>query len=638
MNPVDIVIPVHRGFESTRRCLQSVLASSSRTPYELVIVNDASPEPELAAYVQGLAKSGQATLIEQSSMQGPAAAINRAFARHPERDKVVVQADAEVAGNWLDRLVLHASAPDVGVVGTFTNAIGIATYPLPDADNPLPEGHTVASLDALFAYANPGAAVEFPLVHGPCLYFRRECIAAVGSLDAAALGTDYGVEIDFCLRAASSGFRHLIAGDIYVGHNGHGSYGARKAEDLFARMQSALSKLYPSYVDERESLRKRDPARSFARRVDVLRLALLPRQVLVFVSHPWGGGIRRYMTDLVALLGDKAEVLFLEPAPADDTVKLYWPRAGECFAAYFHLPDELPLLTDVLKTIGVARLHYHHVHRLPRAILDLPGAAGIPFDCTLHDYFSICPQYHLVTEDGTYCGEPDAIGCAACLTRRPGQWGLDIGAWRGTFGPFLRSAERLIAPSRDVAIRIQNYFPELSINVWPHPELAAADPRRIARVLVLGNLSPAKGLHVVAGCAQDASARRLPLTFRVLGSTTEPVPQFPDVPLSIVGQYDDAELANLLAAEKADVILFAAQVPETYAYTLSVALESGLPIVAAALGALPERLAGHPRAMTVAWNAPPAEWNAALLTAAGMSDRPPGTGQRPTPVLRVASH
>ena len=24
--------------------------------------------------------------------------------------------------------------------------------------------------------------------------------------------------------------------------------------------------------------------------------------------------------------------------------------------------------------------------------------------------------------------------------------------------------------------------------------------------------------------------------------------------------------------------------------------------------------------------------------AAGMSDRPPGTGQRPTPVLRVASH
>ena len=43
------------------------------------------------------------------------------------------------------------------------------------------------------------------------------------------------------------------------------------------------------------------------------------------------------------------------------------------------------------------------------------------------------------------------------------------------------------------------------------------------------------------------------------------------------------------------MLFFPAQVPETYAYTLSVALASGLPIVASALGALPERLAGVAR-------------------------------------------
>jgi hypothetical protein len=139
-------------------------------------------------------------------------------------------------------------------------------------------------------------------------------------------------------------------------------------------------------------------------------------------------------------------------------------------------------------------------------------------------------------------------------------------------------------------------------------------------------------LHVVAACADDARSRRLPLTFRVLGSTTEPVRQFPEVPLSIVGQYDDAELAQLLVAEKPDVILFAAQVPETYAYTLTVALASGLPIVAAALGALPERLAGHPRTLTVAWNAPAAEWNAALLAASGLAEQ-----RAPAVVERVSA-
>jgi glycosyltransferase involved in cell wall biosynthesis len=142
-------------------------------------------------------------------------------------------------------------------------------------------------------------------------------------------------------------------------------------------------------------------------------------------------------------------------------------------------------------------------------------------------------------------------------------------------------------------------------------------------VVILGNLSPAKGLHVVAACADDARKRDLPLTFRVLGSTTEPMRQFPDAPLTIHGQYDDADLTQLLMAEKPDVILFPAQVPETYAYTMSVALASGAPIVASALGALPERLAGYSRSVTVPWNATAAEWNSALLSAAGLPARAP---------------
>jgi len=629
---IDVIVPVFRDVEATRRCIESVLASPSKVSRELIIVDDASPEPAVVDYVREVAARRHATLIAQSTTQGCGAAMNRAFALHRDRDKVVLHADAEVAGDWLDRLAHHASPSGVGVVGAFTNAVGVATYPSLNQNNALPEGYTTASLDALFAHANRGESIALPVVHGPCLYFRHDCVAAVGAFDGAPLGSDYGIEIDFCLRAGSAGFRHLLAGDLFVGHRGHASFGAAKADELAARAQNALSKLYPSYPEEAQALARQEPARPFARRVDLLRLAELPRQLLAFVSHPWGGGIRRYMDDLAALIADRAEVLYIEPAD-DNTVKLYWPRKGESFAAYFQLPDELSLLADVLKSIGVARLHFHHVHRLPRAILELPSAAGVPFDCTLHDYFAICPQYHLVTEDGRYCGEPDANGCAACLTRRPGQWSLDINAWRGVFAQFLRGADRLIAPSNDVAERIHRYFPDLAINVWPHPEDTPAHLKRMLRVVVLGNLTPAKGLHVVAACAHDARARDLPLTFRVLGSTTEPVPQFPEAPLTIQGQYQDAELLQLLLAEKPDVILFPAQVPETYAYTMSIALASGVPIVASALGALPERMTGYPRAVTVPWNATAAEWNSALMTAAGDAVRP-ALIERP---LRVVS-
>ena len=89
----------------------------------------------------------------------------------------------------------------------------------------------------------------------------------------------------------------------------------RDAAGLAARAEHALAKLYPSYPAQKAELLEREPARPFARRVDLLRLAeSLANATIVFVSHPWGGGIRRYMNDLAALADERCDVLYLEPA------------------------------------------------------------------------------------------------------------------------------------------------------------------------------------------------------------------------------------------------------------------------------------------------------------------------------------
>jgi GT2 family glycosyltransferase/glycosyltransferase involved in cell wall biosynthesis len=612
---IDVIVSVHRGAEATRRCIDSVLAAPQETPFEIVVVNDASAEADLVHWLRELAEQRRIRLLEQPVRQGFAAAINRATALHRdlERDVVILDTCAEVANDWLDRLGRQASAGgDIGTVAPFASFGGVAGYPRSGVKNALPKGYTVASLDLLFRRANAGAAVSVPLSFGPCVYVRRECLNSVGAFDSGPLGDD-GVVQDFCLRATSAGFRHLLAADVFV-WNQEGGSGAIDAKELAARAEATLDKLDPHYRVERAGFVQRDPARPHQRRVDLLRLAESPRQLLLFVAHAWGGGIRRHMQELATLASERCEVLFLEPA-AGDTVKLSWPKPGEDFAIYFALPQEMPALVTLLRTLGLARIHFHHIHGLPRAVLDLPAAAGVPYDCTLHDYYTICPQYHLVTEDGRYCGEPDAAGCAACISRRPGQWGLDITAWRSAFGALLRGANRVFAPSRDVAQRIARYFPDVAATVLPHAEAPAAAVPRVVRVTTLGNLSPEKGLRVVAACAADARARALPLSFRVLGSTTEPLPQWPQAALSIHGQYADDELPALIAAERPDVIWFPAQVPESYSYTLSIALTAGVAIVASALGALPERLAAHPRAVVVPWNATAAEWNDALIKA-----------------------
>jgi glycosyltransferase involved in cell wall biosynthesis len=245
-------------------------------------------------------------------------------------------------------------------------------------------------------------------------------------------------------------------------------------------------------------------------------------------------------------------------------------------------------------------------------VLELPDALGVPYDVTLHDHFPMCPQYHLSDESGRYCGEPDTAGCNACIAKRPAQWPLDIGAWRALFHDVLRRAERVIAPSADIGARIARYFPDVTPLEWPHPEMRPL-PATVYKVALLGGVSAIKGALTLEACVRDASERGLPLHFHVIGHVDRPLKTWPAAPLTIGGSYPDEQLAPLVALERPDAFLFLSQVPETYSYTLSVAMHTGLPIVATRLGALPQRLAGYRSHALVAPDAPASAINDALL-------------------------
>jgi glycosyltransferase involved in cell wall biosynthesis len=575
---VDVVLRTDRDAAAVLRCLDFVFASTNDTPFDVVVA--AAPDGVEEA-LRGSRHAARITIVAQPD------ALHRALARHRDRDVVLLASDAEVHGDWLDRLAFHARGGAIGIVATFSNVGRVAAYPGARTANALPQGENAAMLDATFARVNARCAADVVAIDAPCLYVTREAILALGD---SPIDHGGGVAHALAARVTDAGLRSLVAGDVFV-----------------ARHDAATDQPLDA---------PRNPVLPLVRRVDLARLAASPRPSIVFVSHGWGGGIRRYMNDLATLVRDRADVLYLEPAN-DGVVKLSWPRDGESFAAWFQLPADLSALAAMLRGIGVGRLHFHHVHGLPQSILDLPAELGVPYDCTLHDYFAICPQYHLTDERGRYCGEPDRVGCATCLAHRHSQWPLDIDAWRALFGDFLRRADRVIAPSHDVETRIHRYFPALPIVVWPHPEAPMRSVPPITRVVTLGNLSPEKGLHVVAACARDARTRGLPLAFRVLGATAQPIAQSAALPLTIHGSYDDDALPALLAAERADVLFFPAQVPETYSYTLSVALSTDTPIVASVLGALPERLAGRRRVRLLPFDAPATRWNDALLDVAG---------------------
>jgi hypothetical protein len=107
------------------------------------------------------------------------------------------------------------------------------------------------------------------------------------------------------------------------------------------------------------------------------------------------------------------------------------------------------------------------------------------------------------------------------------------------------------------------------------------------------------------------------LHFRVLGYIALPLPLWPELPLSVTGEFPEGTLPALIDLERGDALFFPAQWPETYSYTLTAALDSGLPIVATNLGAFPERLSGVAHARVLDWNDSAARFNDALLALLG---------------------
>lgn len=626
MGPITVVVPLPRDAQALEKCAGSIGAPTGSGLRRLVVVVDASTEPDTATLAQSLAAAGRAEVIELAGRADLAAAVNQALPREPERDVLVLSEHVVLHGDALDRLVAHLERdPRAGIVMPLLGSGGVDGNAVSTACGQL----DVATADELFRVANAGVAVELPFACGPCILITRACLSTVGRLDPSTFPSDAGALIDFSIRAAKAGFVLLLAGDVCVANDGVPSATKKLPDDPSCAI---LARRYPDFHDRMRTFVWRHPGRAMQCRADFAHRAGSPKPLLVFIAHRWGGGIRRHMKDLALLAAPVADTLFLEPTHGG-VVRLGSHPEEAPFELFFRLPDEVEDLVDILSALPVARLHFHHVHDLPQVILDLPARIGLPYDCTLHDYYPICPQYQLVTKDGAYCGEPDAMGCAVCIAGRPAQWGLDIAQWRSALGRLLRGAARVIAPSHDVARRMGRYFPDLVVAVWPNPEPVAVRAPRVVRVATIGTLSLAKGSRVVEACAADAKERGLPLAFRVLGATVEPMAQAPRTPVTVYGEYADADLPGILAAERPDVLLFAAQWPETYLYTLSAAMATALPIVASDLGALAERLAGHRNVAFVPVDATAAEWNRALLAAGGHAE---GDAEEP-PAIAVGT-
>ncbi len=633
--PLALLMPVYRGLTETKAALASVLAAMPEDA-QLIVVNDASPEPALARHLCALATADpRLTLLAHATNQGFCAAVNTGLAEAKGQDVLLLNSDILLPPGAIASLreAAYASAA-TGTVTPLSNEASICSYPARHGGNKMPDLREATRLNALARRTNGAAVVEIPTAVGFCMYIRHDCLAATGGFRGEIFAQGYGEENDFCLRARHLGYRHMAAPGAFVAHVGGVSFRAA-TRGLMARNGAVLNRLYPGYHEMVMAEIAADRLAPHRAKLDEARLsaACANKPTVLLISHSHGGGVARQVAADIRKWrrAGYAPLLLATQFPEDPAKTRHpWPsllcmgEAKDSPNLAFHLPGEMPALLELLRRLSVAQVVLHHTLGHDDSVRTIAQQLGVAQDIVIHDYSSFCPRVALLRPTGPektlrYCGEPDVAGCIACRAEGGDLFTkLPVRQLLARSAAEFAAARGIIAPSADAAARIARHFPGVKprIQHWEDDDAQrplTPPPNTARNIAVIGGIGPAKGFDVLLACAADAATRKLPLGFTVIGGSADDS-RLLDAGIFVTGPYREGELPKLLAESKPHLAFLPSICPETWCFTLGEAWAAGLPAIVFGIGAQAARVKATGRGLVLPLGLPATRINDLLLS------------------------
>ena len=581
--------------------LLGALGGLARNGVEVVLELDPSSDAGRSTYLrQSIADAGF-RLIERRRGLDVAASLRSVLAEVKSGDVFLLGADVDFSGGWIDRMQAAArSGVRVGAVVPFSSDRGPFG---------VPAVMQVEEFTGLFSAAaaniNAGASCEVPIGFGSCLLITRRCLDSLDSADFSVLDRSDGAGL--CFQIVTPGLASLLACDAFALHQQKGGgHGLLEAPTPIVGIGAEGSGEYAVALNQWLLL---DPIRAprIALSLEAIRSTGLP--IVLQVLHRIGGGVERHVQELVRVSSARVWNLVMRPMIGAQGVCISLGGGEWCDRLQFQLPGESKEMLLFLQAMGVCRIHVHHTLGFPPSVWGVLHELGLEFDLTLHDYSIIQGSPTLTGRQGRYIGASEPLGAYEMANVEQAELLRMLSS----------RASRCLVPSEDMRRRLQNALPSLSCDCRPHPdrEVFGAYPSPAApelsreeplRILCLGALGREKGVEVLRDVARLANGKRMPFQFMLLGSAHVPL----GCAVLSLGKYADVELASLIEQHRPHVVWFPVLCPETWSYTLSAALEAGLPVLASSIGAFPERLQGRPYTWLLPYSASVQDWLAKL--------------------------
>lgn len=623
MTAVTIILPVYNGLDLLKECLARV-EENTDLPWHLIIINDASPDPQIKPFLDGFAAqdrsdrhpAARVTFLSCDTNLGFIGAVNLGLeragvqqGRAPDAPVVLLNTDALVPKGWASRLIAPMSGadadPTVASVTPMSNDSEITNVPVICAPNDLPHG-TADRLDDVAQSLSPEhATVDMPTGVGFCMALSPQFLARVPRLDTV-FGRGYGEEVDWCQKVRALGGRHLGLGTLFVEHKGGSSFGSAAKAKLIAQNGALISQRYPAYDLEVARFIADDPL-STPRLALALAWAGAKRKDLpIYLAHDMGGGADFWLNQHIAadLARDLPSVVLRVGGPMRWQLEVHAPSGNGAFSGVSGAATmDFDAIAWLLALLPARHLIYScgvgdpDPFALPDLLLSLLSPSDT-LDVLFHDWFPISPSYTLLDADGVYRGPVGANRKdTAHQARQPGGTLVTLPEWQAAWGRLMDRATTIRVFSEDGLAQLAAPWPALDqgkVLVQGH---ATQDLHRLRLaddvlstlstnptvVGILGNLNLHKGSDVVTALAKHLRASKSQTRMVVLGQVDPAHPLPRHVPVHGAYQVDD--IPDLVAKYGITHWLVPSIWPETFSYTTHEALATGLPVLAFDLGA-----------------------------------------------------
>ncbi|WP_271809509.1 glycosyltransferase [Clostridium beijerinckii] len=617
---IDIIIPIYNAYEYTIECVNSILKYTKKEDYNLILINDKSPDERIEQYLNELSNRKVSNILIFSNEEnlGFVGTVNKGMA-YSNNDIILLNSDTEVTEGWLTKIKTAAYLNEkIATVTPLTNSGTICSIPVFCEDNSIPSEITLKEYADIIEKTSLKLYPSIPTAVGFCMYIKRTVINEIGLFDNDTFGKGYGEENDFCCRALEKGYHHILCDDTFIFHKGSASFTENKKKFIETNLK-ILFERYPYYPKMVEKFIISNPLKDIHDNIKLqIKIRNNKKNILYVMhndfikgeNHPIGG-TEFHVKDIV----DNVEicnsyVMFLN----ENQINIQAFIDKEIIKFKFELPDIVDIfsfslnsyknkVSEILDYFNIDLVHIHHLKTHTFDVIDIAKEKEIPVFLTLHDFYLACPNVNFLYLDKKYCKDiRNKEVCQKCIKAKFGYSGDFLEAWNLKAYNALCKVDKLFAPSKSAKEIFEKYYEEkynqslLNIEVVEH----GVDKGQVVKyvhnlnedkfiIAFIGGLSSSKGSAIIHDLIVRNKNKNIEWhLFGNIGDRRLNLLKRADVIKH--GRYDRADIVKTLNDNCVDLICIFSIWPETYSYTLSEAISARIPILATDIGALGQRI------------------------------------------------